>query len=493
MSSLKDSPHDYFSKLPVELVLSIIEYLVQDNQGNELSSEAFPVARPAVQTLLSLTLTSKSFHALIQPYLYRTVFCSRPWQHRRLLRSLITSPSLAEHVKYLVFFEHTDWTPFTNEPDPTKSSQRGTFKKKNGKKITRYRRISIFDDEPDLRPLWDRISGSGRKRPLGTFDIDTRDAALALLGLLRRLPQLKRFFFIGKRGDWTSGSYAIPISARVARAIPFHAIFVRMAESLQRLSKTRNHNQALEAPFLKNLEALHVRHVGTKTWPLFLSELLCPRSLNTVELTPPDPSDGLRLYPGTFPDSLPHCQIRSLQIVLCPMFNRSLATLLKDVESLNCFHLDIRYSMSNEAGALFGQWIVQALQPRQETLRELRIRGIAMRNFLQVPDPDWTSLTELVVLDVPDTLLYNEQMAMETLVQCLPPKLEELVVRLMGVKPFALPALRGIAQRSDERRSLRRVTARDEADWERPLTSGMAELERVFAARGIDFVHEVTW
>ncbi|KAJ0413836.1 hypothetical protein BJY00DRAFT_319399 [Aspergillus carlsbadensis] len=100
------SYHAPILDLPDEILLMIFSTLHDEHGAIARRTLCFPSTALTQRTLHTLTLTTRRFHRLSQPLLYRTTVISASFKH--LYPRLVRNPHLAAEIRNLVLFEERD-------------------------------------------------------------------------------------------------------------------------------------------------------------------------------------------------------------------------------------------------------------------------------------------------------------------------------------------------------------------------------------------------
>ncbi|KAL2829410.1 hypothetical protein BDW59DRAFT_158998 [Aspergillus cavernicola] len=500
MSSAENSPHEraLFNRLPTEILYLIFNYFAKGKHDHPAEFTAQEVSNmadshsSANQTLGALALTSRRFHALVQPILYKTMYLFEGGEHDKLLQTAITTPQLAGLVTNVIFFEQDQSRNSKKKTRgyrsvygngarvPTSDSTDGPVSSQGSDKN------ATMSPRDGLRRLWSEVCRTNEwiERHWNRYTTTTRDAALDLVGLLCMLPNLKSFRFVGDRIDHNSRGLRPHELIVRGSPTPFQLIFtMAIAATISPLLPYTGLH------LLRSLEDIEFNGLYLFVWVDFFRTIMILPRLRTLRLTYPTCLRNETLSP---PNNRKSSTIRELRVSMLQLSPGNFSAILAAIESLEILHYEFYIRRDTPANAF--DPFVSAVETHRSTLKELHFvcRSVTMEHgelgrFLLRP---WclADFPKLVILDIPDILLYNEHAINQSdLLRMLPPCIESLALAAWFHKTRALSMLEQLVIPSEQTRSLKKVTVLDKKGVQPDIWQGLLLISEQFTSRGISY------
>ncbi|KAL4907738.1 hypothetical protein BDW74DRAFT_175518 [Aspergillus multicolor] len=511
-----------FTLLPTEILYMIMEYFAQDVERqlpkvihmhyslNYLATWATRERR----TLLALACTSRRLHAVVQPFIYRTIVLTNPGDHRHLLRALDKHPEIAKCVEQLIMVERLEiGPPFMHMPS-TKPDQNAIaalpsfvvsytqpvcVQGFNGKykplaqlrlpKLSSFETGEMLDKRtlsPDIANLWATIrrANAWDARKWNILQKNQRDSSLDLLELLLLLPRLKQFHYIPCLEEqylWRQNQQPDP------KIMPGRQHFLTF---LSALKPTAGVQPALHESLLGLLQDLDITDIQGPCHLDALDTIMALPKLHTLRIGGTGlkaPWTSLTLPPTSI--KWKSLSIRNLIFHHVGHETRDVALLVGAIAALHILHLEIcngGYASYETDRYIL---VMKALAKNHtSTLKELRIvhtdaRWFYLHTQASKAHVDLSGFTQLAVVQLPDDVLFDYVKApaagstrrlteaeTDEILAKLPPRLVDLRLNVFDDAERALGVLAHLARAGPSAGAAEvQVQVQNENDRDRPL------------------------
>ncbi|KAL4865328.1 hypothetical protein BDV12DRAFT_200270 [Aspergillus spectabilis] len=488
--------------LPFEILHEIFRVLAAEHEDD--ARKGVRPFNPSVagQALQALAVTSQRIHAIVQPWLYRTIIITSCTQQRQLLMTVDTQPNLANNIKQVIFFEYRDMPQWVDRPRkftqknrrrprtragppkamgaPTESSvSRNIFASSSHATTNNqplYPRLperkviwrGVHQEEPALARRWDNYD---RRRIM-------RDAVLDLFDLLLRLPKLSLFRYIG-RGMANERHRTVRKDGTSFYGSVFQLMFTLVMKSLQ---------PALRSRLFKSLAELDLDELHWQIWPELLGHCTGFPS-RTLSLS----YSREVLYQIIHPQLWGSHTLRELKLSV-PVSLEDFRALLAELEGLEVLYYEyfppFYLNLLTYGNVPFARYL-SSIERRRETLKELHITANhcnhTRQEILDLASHSWASYTQLRVLDVLDMLLYENNTPIEHVILKLPPNLESLTITAWLKKGSAARLMGELASNISYIPTLRKVAVVEKSADSPRLKDLLIPLVPDFRSRGVVF------
>ncbi|KAL4786512.1 hypothetical protein BJX76DRAFT_355058 [Aspergillus varians] len=444
MASVQDdSPKPRLDQLPFEIRSIIVKHLADQREHEARGIDApyiYRMSTPCARGLRALPATPRGLYGVGQEFLYRTIILYKLARYQYLLRTVINSPNLAQHIRSLVVFECSDIPDGTDPVDTTKPPRRKRRKRSNPHRKPKPRNRSSVTPLLQLRPLsepmvrlWAAMPGIRHTSGLISeqHEVNTRDAALGLLDLIVNLPSLEHFRYIGLLYPSKRPRLYHYKTILSDNSTPFQEVFTSAISTL-------GHGAIGDIGLFKNLKDIDISGLNTHYWRGFLNSILLAPNVHTFRLTrlPYDDHkidlthlryEDHQLHRDEWPGTL--SSIRNLYIDTPFLHPETIAVMLKALQALEVLHFKFSFPGRVDFNV---EHLHSAIHSHRKTLKDLRMNKprSSHRRFRRpitfIPHPTWSEYPELVILHVPHTLLWASEANSSNHIWRLPPRLEAL-------------------------------------------------------------------
>ncbi|RDW87097.1 uncharacterized protein DSM5745_03739 [Aspergillus mulundensis] len=525
------------NRLPPEILSMICEFLAQEveNKCPAIIQRSLGHIAPSItrerRNLLALACTSRRFHAVVQPFLYRTIILTNAGDHRHLLRALDKHPEIAKRVQHLIMVERLETgRPFIYRPSTLKDEEiisglRPAPKARSvnplrctgGYRPLAHLKLPILSalEAPkmlaervlsrDIAKLWTTVrrANSWNARSWSPLQKNQRDSVLDLLELLLLLPRLRQFRYLPcpeeRRycGPMQQTSHGYP------EPLPTREIFLTMLGNLQPTSQPVLYNDLLAC--LQDIDIPDLRH------PSYLNTLDTIMSLPNLHTLR---SCGSRLR-GPHAATTKQWKSSSLRALIFHQKGYDIPDiphLIAAVTSLEVLHLELYSKRDLVYEANRPNAVVGALaQAQAATLRELRIVHSSPGKFRYngrgspaAPRVDLSLFHQLVSVHLPDDVVFDYRADTYQGRIKLPPRLVDLAVDCFASAEGAAKCLECLAEAVKTEHYLPHLRKIKMAAWNRPpppiitvrtmrvstFEDRLRMVQRGFALRGVRFRYE---